>query len=567
MGKPKTPREVLHMLFRRKTLFLLGAAFFSIIVLWGAHWMPLKYTASLTFERTNDVGSTSRIKGAGTFDEIRPILKTRLGGPTVLKEALQRDEIGLARTFPRNADGTLTSEGHAKMDTLVREIQPALRILFITSSDLMDVVSIEFEHADRDVAERLPRTLFEMFQTSTINELNERLSHSKDGLEKELDAEKAKLEQARMKKNRFELEYQDSMPHLPTGLQDRLNTLNKDLDRVERNLALERSRLDKWKEIAGGERLAGDPTSQPADADPEPDEYLMGINPKLGQLQDKLKDIEENLRLAKLAGMTEKHPTYQQIVRLIEELKKQIEAEPEKIRIQERFIKASAPSGITLPQMQVADAEMRIKNFTDEQTELVQAINRTKELMNNFLKIRQDYLALCHNEQTCQETVDRLQKSYQTVEADLKAELAKRRTMIKVVQEPQRQYLPSSPKLSLILLVAIVGGLAFGGLLVFLANGMDRTVGTTDEAMKYFNIPLHGAVGEISTPKDRTWRRVKLWVITPIIAIVVVTVIGASCLDTVLWLKQPTKHKEEWRKAPITYVVDQVKGVFSSSKI
>jgi len=557
MSKPKTPREVLLMLFRRKTLFLLAAAFFAIIVLWGSHWMPLKYTASATFERSSGAGENE--KDNMGFFVLKPLLYVRLAGPMVLAEALKTDEVGLTKNFPRNPDGTLTAEGQAKLEQLIRDITPNLKVNMSTNSDLIDVVIIEFTHSDPNVAEQLPTTLFNMYKESTINELQERLDVAINSMRKELAVEATKLKDANTKKTRFEIENKDFMLDKPTGLQDQTELINRELDRIERYLKDEQDSLALYQSLQNGT----DDTTASGD---EVAEYSMIPNPKLDQLQDELKRAKDGLDNAKIAGMLPNHPTYQRVERTIVELEKRIAEEPKMIRDREVFRpRGRQVAGTTNPlEIRLLDVRRRIESLTREQADLIERKTRINKLIDNSLKVRQDYLTLCGDVTKARESVEQLEKQLFAVEASFRAEVAKRRTTIRMVQPPQKQHLPSSPKLPIVILMALAGGLGFGGVLVFLANSVDRTIGTTDEAMRHFNLTLHGAVGEIDTPKDRSWRFFRRWVITPIVIGIVLIVIGVSCMDVMLRLKYPQKYAR-WQKAPVTFVMEELGG--SSGKL
>jgi len=563
MAKPKTPREVLLMLFRRKTLFLLAAAFFAIIVLWGSHWLPLKYTASATFERTTAPGEIDKDHQNGFF-VLKPSLYVRLAGPMALAEALKTDEIGLTKNYPRNPDGTLTTEGQAKLEQLIRDVSPNLKVYMSTNSDLVDVVVIEFTHSDPNVAEQLPTTLFNMYKESTIAELQERLDASMNSIRKELAVEATKLKDASTKKTRFEIENKDFMLDKPTGLQDQLELLNRELDRLDRYLKEEQASLAWFHEQSSGQGGTDGTAATTQPTEDEIAEYSMVPNPKLEQLQEELKQAQDALDNAKLATMTSSHPTYQRLERVITTLEKRIAEEPKMIRDREVFRpRSKQQAAMGALDVRLADIKRRIESMTREQADLIERKTRINKLIDTSLKVRQDYLTLCSEETKCRESVDRLEKQLFTVEANFRAEVAKRRTMLRMVQPPQKQHLPSSPKLPIILLMALAGGLGFGGVLVFLANSVDRTVGTTDEAMRYFNLTLHGAVGEIDTPRDRSWRFFKRWIIAPIVIVIVLIVIGVSCLDVMLRLKHPSKYAR-WQKAPVTFVMEEFGNTFSS---
>jgi uncharacterized protein involved in exopolysaccharide biosynthesis len=374
---------------------------------------------------------------------------------------------------------------------------------------------------------------------------------------KELAVETTKLRDASVKKTKFELEHKEMMLQSSTGLQDLLTAQNRELDKIERAIKDEESNLE-WFQQLGGLRSGVAEGAGPAED--EVAEYSLIPNPKLETLRDEIKVYEDRLENAKVVGMKPNHPDYQRVERMIAELRKKLENEPEKIRERE-IIRPKAAQSITPQDVQIAVIKRRIEALKREQADMINKIKETNGLLGNSLKVGQDYAALCRDEARCRDYVDRLEKQLASVEADFKAEVAKRRTMLSMVQPPSKQYLPSSPKLSMILIMALAGGLGVGGVLVFLANSVDRTIGTTDEAMRYFNLTLHGAVGEIDTPKDRSWRFFKRWVIAPVVIVIVLIVIGVSCLDVMLRLKYPQRYTQ-WQKAPVTFVIEELGDVF-----
>ena len=140
---------------------------------------------------------------------------------------------------------------------------------------------------------------------------------------------------------------------------------------------------------------------------------------------------------------------------------------------------------------------------------------------------------------------------------ELAAEAAERRTLLRAVQLAEKQLRPSSPKLEMVLGFAIFGGLAFGGGLVFLMHLLDRTIGTTEEAAARFDLPVHGAVEEIVTGRQRQLGRLKRWVVTPVVGVVLLAAISLSGLGVVLWLQHPDQYKT-WKTDPVRYVRDHL---------
>ena len=137
----------------------------------------------------------------------------------------------------------------------------------------------------------------------------------------------------------------------------------------------------------------------------------------------------------------------------------------------------------------------------------------------------------------------------------LDAEVAKRRTHLESVQTAEKQFRPSSPKLMMILAFTYLGGLAFGGGVVFLINFLDRSISTTEEAGKYFNVPVHGVIGEIITTRQRLRRGIRRYLLAPAVTLLILGVLGIATLSITLWLKSPEKF-QEWKAAPVRFVFD-----------
>ena len=139
------------------------------------------------------------------------------------------------------------------------------------------------------------------------------------------------------------------------------------------------------------------------------------------------------------------------------------------------------------------------------------------------------------------------------VQMALEAEVAKRRTHLEAVQLAEKQFRPSSPKLLYVLGLALAGGLAFGGAVVFLSNTLDRSISATQDAAKHFNLPVCGVIDEIVTPGERLWGNVRRFIAEPAIALILVGVIGVAGLNIALWLHYPEEHKQ-WQEDPTAFV-------------
>jgi len=93
---------------------------------------------------------------------------------------------------------------------------------------------------------------------------------------------------------------------------------------------------------------------------------------------------------------------------------------------------------------------------------------------------------------------------------------------------------------------------------VFLTNLLDRSKFTTrQEAETHFGLPVCGVIGEIVTPPQRVWRRLRRLIIEPAVAMALLVLIAVAGLNIVLWLQFPEQY-EQWRTQPWSYVSDQL---------
>ena len=137
---------------------------------------------------------------------------------------------------------------------------------------------------------------------------------------------------------------------------------------------------------------------------------------------------------------------------------------------------------------------------------------------------------------------------------DLAAEIANRRTHLSAVQVAQKQSKPSSPSLLMVLALALGGGLAFGSGLVFLTQMLDRSISTTEEAARHFGLPIHGVTEEIVPPRLRARRRMRRWILGPVISFVVLAALVVSAVNIAIWLEYHDLYAE-WRRSPVGFLV------------
>ena len=272
-------------------------------------------------------------------------------------------------------------------------------------------------------------------------------------------------------------------------------------------------------------------------------------------MKDQLQNYRNSLDSAlTLQHMTEQHPTVQTLRIKIAQLEEQIEKTPKEAVIQ--TIYGTTDSGsldLEFQRTQRVVAESTLKVATMGLTRLQGLLTKDQKMMGNYGPVRQQFLDLVDRQKKLEDDAGVWQKRLREVDMALAAEVAKKRTHLIIKQMAQKQFTPSSPDLRLVLGVALLGGLAFGAGLVFLAKVLDRSFTTTDDAVEHFNVPILGVVGEIVTPGQKTWRRFRRWIVAPVVSLIILGILGLSTFNTVLWLNYPEQHKK-WRTSRVGFL-------------
>jgi len=606
----KTPRDLLRAVFRHRLLFVSSAALFAFATLVGACWWPLKYTAIAKFERRSDPASEDLIRGKSeSFDALKMTLQHELVGTNAVEAATEElEKKRLLPALPRGQDGKLTAEGKMLRQELVRNLSADLKVIFEVRAQEVDLVSVSFTDPDPRLAQELTNTVI----TNYINRISEQivtnLTASRDFLKTKVDEANTRFSELTRKRIDFETKYAGMLPDSPGALQQEIQRLTTDMDTVRRQQGLAKQKLDQIKIILGrsaapeGDGAAAAPGTDTPKKTPDKDSAAAGPAPSsalsaeqeykdatqdLARLQDQQQQYQKSLDESRtLLHMTEKHPRVVALRKQIDDLDKRIAAIKGRLPELEKRLRENRAGALVGPASgepfldpgRQRDQEMLQANLTIQETtaqsEYQMATNELERLqarqaalqviMTNYGPVRQEYLGLVKEVTDQYAEVDRWQKRCTEVQMALAAEAAKHRTHLSQVELAQEQFRPSSPKLLYVLALAIVGGLAFGGGLVFLTNTVDRSITTTEEAADYFDLPVLGTIGEITTPAQKARRKILRWGLGPVAGLVAVLAIGTAAMNITLWLDFREQYNE-WKSAPAQFVAAKIGSLLNKN--
>ena len=553
--KKRTPRDFLRIAFRHRGLFAVGTSLFAIAALAAVPYIPQfekKYTGTAIFERRSDAAVGLQRRGeADSFESIKLTLEHELKGRTAIERAVE--ELGLTKGLPRGNDGQLTLKGTKDKQALVKRLKEAVGARWDVRSEQVDLVSVSFTHKDPNRAQQLPNTLVRNYINRVSENIVERLTASRDFLQKQVQGIEQRLAAATKRRIDFEAEHGGMLPDSPGALQEKMREVGGDIDSVRRQQTTARQTFERLNALA--EKIQENPD--------EPFQVVKGPNPELERLKEQLRTYKDSLQNARtLNHMTEKHPTVVTLREKIAEIEKQIEEEPEETVLEKIYGKGAGNDNLS---MALAAARSEVEMTEGELKRLQKRLDDLQALMANYSPIRQMYLDILGKVRDLEAEKTSWQERLSGVEMALSAEVAKRRTHLNAVQLAEKQFRPSSPKLHYLLGFALMGGLAFGSGLVLLANMVDRSVWTPQDAEKAFGLPVCGVIGEIVPPTTRLWRGARRFLVEPAIMLVLLAAIGIGCLNAVLWLQEPEQYAQ-WTSAPLAYLGERTAEVWLNLK-
>jgi uncharacterized protein involved in exopolysaccharide biosynthesis len=547
----KTLRDVLRVLFRRWKLFLLAASVFAMGAMLAADHLPVKYTGTTKFERSSDPSTEfGRSAGSESFETLKLKLRHELAGQAAVLQVAE--ELGLLRELPRDADGSLTRAGRARRQQIVQELMSNINIRWEVRSKSLDLISISVTHSDPRLARDVPNALARNYIDKVYKEILSGLERRHKFFLEQAEQRDRRLLELRDKRIEFEVEHAGMMPESPGALQERIRLARAEIENLHQEQVIAEktlSALDRLRQSTTA------PSTQPV-------EVVMGPNPERDRLEKQLRAYEDRLSMAlNPGGMTEKHPTVIALRGKIEQLKKEIAETPEETVLEKVYPGGghTSPNAVTLDAA-TARATARLEATTKHIEQKEALLAKLEENMANFAPIRLKYMDIVEKVREQEKDLSLWQKRATDLKMTLAAEKAKRRTHLEAVERAEEQYQPSSPSLWTVLATAIVGGLAFGGGLVFLSLRLDHTVTSGEEATEHFGVPVHGVISEILSRRRRIARRIRQWGLGPALILVALAGLSLCALNITLRLEAPQAY-DQWRSSPVQFLGRSASGL------
>ncbi len=542
-------RDILRLIFRRRYFFIIGSALLANMLLFAGLSWSAKYTGTTKLRRRTDSVVEKKRNQAESFETIKLTLREELIGQRALENVVEQLEMLRGQT--RDSSGKLTRKGQIVKDGIVKTIAEGIVFKWEVRKERMDLVSLSVTHSDPLLAQEIPDQLMDNYISAVHEQSEGNLTASLKHLQKKVKECNARLGEQTNIKIAFEEKNAGMMPDRPDNIHDKIQQTISDMEREQR--LLDAAKLTIAKLQSRWSTTASENPSK--DGEPVLDQVIRGPNPDLERYKDQLERYEDALEAATVKR-TDNHPDVIALKAKLAEIREKIEQAPAEA-ILEKVYAVGVEADRFGPEIASTSAEIKIKKEAIDR--LGSRLEYLEGMMANFAPVRQEWDEITRKKDKIEKELDGLEVRAANIREELANEVAGRRIHLEIVQRAKEQFQPSSPKLFMVLAMALIGGLGGGAGLVFLTHSLDRSITTTDEASEYLGLRVHGVIGEIITPAQAIRRRSFNLFVIPLIGAVLTLMTLTGCTSNVLRLRYPDKF-QKWKDAPVGYVFN---GMFS----
>lgn len=225
------------------------------------------------------------------------------------------------------------------------------------------------------------------------------------------------------------------------------------------------------------------------------------------QYSERITALEKSLDEL-LLHYTPKHPDILASEKLLESLKERHEQELKEMA--NAPIASSGNSGYNEIRLALGEAsavaaglQTRVKQYEERVAELEKLVDTLPEIEAELARLDRDYGL---NKQQYLELLERRESARLSQEVDQKADNVK----LKVIEPPRVPLSPSGPDRVRFLSLVFLGAFGFGAALAFLMSQLNPRFFTTEDLRDFAGLPIMGAIGLVSSRRQKTERRMEI---------------------------------------------------------
>jgi uncharacterized protein involved in exopolysaccharide biosynthesis len=531
--KPSNLRDWLALVLRHRKKAFFPACLITIVVLVAGLSFPKEYNAESKFQGQNDLiaASTGSSLMADQLQRMRTQVSEEFRGRAAIVQLI--DDLALRSRLKIPQDqktGELTAEGQLAFNDLIQKLRSRILVYSQAQTDTVDQYVVSYTDDDKELVPKVANQLVENYIRRTREQLDEMLLTTKSFFEKEKSRWDGRVIEVEQKKMRFEMDNRGMLPDDPAGVQK----LRDDARKLKASKAEELKNLKDRQ--AGLEKFINDP-KQPDLIEKEG----MVPNPAMIDLRARLKQAEAEYDAHKQLGRKDNHPLVQAAVKRINDLKDQIAKTPEQI-------KAVTGTEVNMPKVE-ARKELRfllerIPSVAEELRIVTADVDHYDAIDSNFYRIRNEYVQMKNDLEDAREQRKFWDDNLRRTTIAISVDLQQKGMRLTVIQRAPDQIRPSKPNSMFILGVALAAGLGTAGIMILLAELLDRSFHSVEQAVDDLKLPVLGAVNEIVTPAVALRRRILGLGVVPAFTLLLLAALAISYYLLDLNLHRPQQYDE-----------------------
>lgn len=541
--KPANLREWTHILYRHRFKALFPALLAAILAVVVSYKIPREYRADAKFERKSD--PAMRSAGANTADNllftIRQKINEDIKGVTAVEQLVE--DLGLTRDLPHTNDGALTVVGQqAKLD-LVKRFQERIQISWQIRSDSLEHITISFTDGSRELPPRVVNRIVDNYMDETRRELSDMLTNSQAFFQREMERYKGQVQDLENRKLTFMRDNPGLNPDDPNSLNARQTEVSSTLSRVLNEIEMTKGEIAKTDEYIKGQ--------------PEKIKNIrQGENPKLTDLRARIAGLNRDIDDMKRANMTEEHPRLKAARKQVASL----EAEEKTMQAMVEIGVDEAVNEQRATAIRENETRMgRIAALERQKTELSNQLDAIAAQTKNFLILRNEFVGIERRLAEAQEQLNFWDDKFKKTSMAVAFEVSQKGVRMQWLNRAPDIGKPSRPTF---VQIAAMSGAAFLGIaavIIILAELLDHSFRTPDQAVEELKLPLLGAVSEIVTPGLAMRRRFFNWGVLPVATVALTLTFAVLLGVTYISLDNPQRF-DQLRARPIDTVKDILRG-------
>ena len=521
-------------------------------------YYPRTYVAKTSFERRNDpiLADLSMSPGAATFKLFRTTIAQDLTSVGCMAEVLEN--IGLAKDFDRNEDGTLTAASIRRRNNLALSLGERIRITTRRPNDQVDLMNITYTGPDPGIGKKVLDEVKATYIRRTMAWVQEHLEGLRDYYTLETAEALTRLRAVEREQTRLRLENPHIDPQNPGGITARLSQLELEKHELIRRRREYQADLDAQGQMLAAMEAQTPQRTVPMDQEVPQDTY---VSPEAARLMGLIADATKKINHLKTSrGMTDQHPEITELLALRRWRETELEAQNARdvqVTVANEALNVSGPRVRPfvgrMPEpwqsdrarlfAQIAAQKAKIKDVTISLESNEREIARLTKAKNGIFELQEEYADVGGRVAKARKDHHSLAAILAKVEPAIKANQQNKLLHWSVGQPARGGNTPVNPKARTVVLLALLAGAATGVVFVILAEILDHVYRSSNRVARSLGLPILDAIDEIVTAQDRRRLLIRRTVVTPLIVFSCLGLIGVTGSLAYLSIQRPYTYE------------------------